>query len=80
MLLSASNFEVLRSKAETPFPGWSVRQFDTMMIEPPVYLTALMRDFRQAGGRIEVREIRNRQDIQALPEFDTVVFNNYTAG
>ncbi len=58
---------------ESPFCGLEVSQFDTMMIEPPIYLPALMRDVRDAGGRIVVREIRGPQDILALSE--PVVFN-----
>jgi len=49
------------------------RQFSTLMIEPFTYLRALMRDFYQAGGRIVVRDFRNREEISRLPE--TVVFN-----
>jgi glycine/D-amino acid oxidase-like deaminating enzyme len=58
---------------ETPFPGLHVRQFDTMMIEPPIYLPAMMRDVREAGGAIVLREIAGPRDILALPE--PVVFN-----
>jgi D-amino-acid oxidase len=45
-----------------------VTQFNTMLIEPATYLNALLRDFYQAGGKISVREFRNRQQIMALPE------------
>ncbi|HVF48461.1 MAG TPA: FAD-dependent oxidoreductase [Pyrinomonadaceae bacterium] len=50
-----------------------VRQFNTMMIEPSVYLPALLRDFHIAGGKVVVRELRSREEIAALPE--PVVFN-----
>lgn len=50
-----------------------VRQFTTMLIEPSIYLEALLRDFYIAGGRVEVKEFRSRQEIARLPE--TVVFN-----
>jgi glycine/D-amino acid oxidase-like deaminating enzyme len=50
-----------------------VRQYSTMLIEPPVYLNALLRDFYTAGGRLAVREFRNREEIMRLPE--PVVFN-----
>jgi glycine/D-amino acid oxidase-like deaminating enzyme len=53
---------------ENPFPLPYVRQFDTMMIEPNIYLPAVMEDFRLAGGRIEVRELRSVAELQALPE------------
>jgi glycine/D-amino acid oxidase-like deaminating enzyme len=61
------------SAEEAPFLGWSVRQFDTMMIEPPVYLSALIGDFRLAGGRIVVRELLGPADLQTIPE--PVIFN-----
>jgi D-amino-acid oxidase len=49
------------------------RQFSTMMIEPHVYLRALLRDFYIAGGRVVVREFKSRQEIARLPE--PVIFN-----
>lgn len=50
-----------------------VRQYSTMLIEPPVYLNALLRDFYIAGGRLVVREFRSREEIRRLPE--PVIFN-----
>ena len=59
---------------EHPFPGFRfVRQFDTLLIEPPVYLAAMLDEFRIAGGRIVVGEIADRNAIAALPE--KLVFN-----
>jgi D-amino-acid oxidase len=49
------------------------RQFSTMMIEPHVYLRALLRDFYIAGGKVVVREFRSRQEIARLSE--PVIFN-----
>lgn len=49
------------------------RQFSTMMIEPHVYLRALMRDFYIAGGKIVVKEFKSRREIARLPE--PVIFN-----
>ena len=49
------------------------RQFSTMMIEPQVYLRALLRDFYVAGGRVVVKEFKSRQEIARLPE--PVIFN-----
>lgn len=49
------------------------RQFSTMMIEPHVYLRALLRDFYIAGGRVVVKEFQRRQEIARLPE--PVIFN-----
>jgi len=51
-----------------PFPAPHAMHFDTMFVEPPVYLPAVMRDFRAAGGAIVVREFRDATELQALPE------------
>ena len=53
---------------EHPFASRHVRQFDTMMIEPPVYLNAMLRDFQIAGGKVVVRELRSKQEIASLSE------------
>src|SRR5204863_7673679 len=45
-----------------------VRQHSSMLIESPKYLRALLRDFYNAGGRIVVKEFRNREEIMRLPE------------
>lgn len=58
---------------ENPFRGFHVRQFDTMMIDPPTYLPAMMRAVREAGGRIVVHRLNTRADILRLRE--PVVFN-----
>jgi D-amino-acid oxidase len=50
-----------------------VRQYSTMLVEPPVYLNALLRDFYTAGGKLVVREFRGREEIMRLPE--PVIFN-----
>lgn len=50
-----------------------VRQYSTMLIEPQVYLSALLRDFYTAGGRLVVRELRSREEVMRLPE--PVIFN-----
>jgi hypothetical protein len=50
-----------------------VKQFSTMLIEPSIYLAALLRDFFIAGGRVVVKEFRSREEIMRLPE--PVVFN-----
>jgi D-amino-acid oxidase len=50
-----------------------VRQFSTMMIEPHVYLSALLRDFYIAGGKVVVKEFRSREEIGRIAE--PVVFN-----
>jgi glycine/D-amino acid oxidase-like deaminating enzyme len=50
-----------------------VRQYNTMLIEPPVYLNAMLRDFYIAGGKLVVKEFRSREEIKRLPE--QVIFN-----
>lgn len=50
-----------------------VRQFSTLMIEPHVYLRALMRDFYVAGGKIVVKEFKSREELSRLSE--QVIFN-----
>jgi glycine/D-amino acid oxidase-like deaminating enzyme len=50
-----------------------VRQYSTMLIEPSIYLSALLRDFYIAGGRVVVKEFRNRQELSRLRE--SVIFN-----
>lgn len=50
-----------------------VRQFSTMLIEPPVYLNALLRDFYLAGGKLVTREFRSLEEIERLPE--QIIFN-----
>src|SRR6185503_15351204 len=50
-----------------------VRQYSTMLIEPPVYLNALLRDFYIAGGKLVVREFRSREEVLRLAE--PVIFN-----
>ena len=50
-----------------------VKQFSTMLIEPPVYLNALLRDFYSAGGKLVVKEFRRREEIRRLPA--QVIFN-----
>jgi glycine/D-amino acid oxidase-like deaminating enzyme len=53
---------------EHPFPVRYARRFTTMLIEPPIYLSAMVHDVRLAGGRIVVRELKGREEIQGLPE------------
>ena len=49
------------------------RQYSTMLVETPVYLNALLRDFYIAGGKLIVKEFRSREEIMRLPE--SVIFN-----
>lgn len=56
-----------------PFPARYVRRFTTMLIETPIYLAAMLQDFRIAGGRLAIRDFGSRDQILALDE--PVVFN-----
>jgi len=50
-----------------------VRQFDGMIVEPPIYLPAVLTDVRIAGGKVVVRELKSLDEVRALPE--KLVFN-----
>ena len=50
-----------------------VKQYSTMLIEPTIYLSALLRDIYIAGGRVVVKEFKSRREITRLAE--PVVFN-----
>ena len=56
------------SVRENPFGTPYARRFVTMLIEPPVYLNAMLRDFLLAGGKLVVREFPDLETILALPE------------
>ena len=60
-------------QGEHPFGDKFCRQWDSMLIEPPMFLNALMTDFRIAGGKFVVGEIRTPAEIQALQQ--KLVFN-----
>jgi D-amino-acid oxidase len=58
---------------EHPFPARHVRHYRALMIDSPLYLQALVRDFHEAGGEIVVRQFDDATQINALPE--PTVFN-----
>ncbi len=58
---------------EHPFPARYVRHYRTLLVDSPLYLRALMDDFRQAGGEIVVRDFADVAQINTLPE--STVFN-----
>ena len=61
-------------ESEHPFSGYPyVLQYDTMLIEPPIYLTAMLTDFRIAGGAVRLRRFNNVSQLQQLAE--PVIFN-----
>jgi glycine/D-amino acid oxidase-like deaminating enzyme len=51
-----------------PFAPRFVRRFDTMMIEPPLYLAQLVRDVRLAGGTFVLRSFTSAAELASLPE------------
>ena len=60
--------------SEHPFPSdCAVRQFETLLIEPPRYLQAMMDAFREASGQIVIETMAERAAIARLPE--KLVFN-----
>ena len=58
---------------EHPFAAQWVRHYDTMLIEPAIYLPAVMEDFYVAGGIIKRREFEDAQELHSLEE--PVIFN-----
>ena len=51
-----------------PFTASHVSRFTTMLIEPPVFLPAITRDFLLRGGRIHVREFHEERELLQLEE------------
>lgn len=58
---------------EHPFPSPHVYRYVTMIIEPGIFLRRVLGDVREAGGRVVVRELRDRFELAALDE--PVIFN-----
>lgn len=58
---------------EHPFSSPFVYRFVSMLIEPGVFLRRVLSDVREAGGRVVVREFRDRADVLSLEE--PVIFN-----
>ncbi len=53
---------------EHPFPRAYARHYWTMLIEPGIYLEALLRDVLLAGGKLVVREFDSLEELLSLPE------------
>jgi glycine/D-amino acid oxidase-like deaminating enzyme len=64
--------QVLRQD-EHPFRVPYAHRRQTMLIEPAIYLNALIRDFYLAGGQIVVRELAGPREVAALKE--DLIFN-----
>ena len=54
--------------SEHPFGRRHVLVDNMILIEPPIYLPALLRDFREAGGRVHVRTFATPAEVTALAE------------
>jgi glycine/D-amino acid oxidase-like deaminating enzyme len=63
---------VLR-KSEHPFPATFVHRRQSMLIEPAIFLTALLRDFYVAGGKVVVRDFAEARELAGLKE--DLIFN-----
>jgi glycine/D-amino acid oxidase-like deaminating enzyme len=59
--------------AENPFKTKFAYRRQSMLIEPAIYLNALIRDFHIAGGKIVVREFAEARALMALRE--DLIFN-----
>ena len=57
---------------EHPFPTPYVTRRSSLRIEPSIYLDALVRDVRVAGGAIVIRKFDNLRDIAQLEELVVV--------
>lgn len=51
-----------------PFNTPSVLRWQTMLIEPPIYMRAVLDDFLSAGGQVVVRELADLEAVLELPE------------
>ena len=60
-------------KHEHPFNVPFARRRYSMLIEPAIYLNALIRDYQLAGGRIVIREFHSARELAGLRE--KLIFN-----
>jgi len=61
------------SANEHPFDVPFAHRRYSMLIEPAIYLNALIRDYLLNGGRIVIREFQAREELMGLKE--TLIFN-----
>jgi len=66
------------TRDQHPFDADHVYHYDTMLIEPAIFLPALMEDFHTAGGRIVVREFHSQSELMNLQE--PVIINSTGLG
>jgi len=56
------------SRDQHPFDADYVRHYSTMLIEPAIYLPAMLQDYYGAGGEITIREFMDRNDVLSVTE------------
>jgi glycine/D-amino acid oxidase-like deaminating enzyme len=61
------------SESQHPFSGYEHVRLYTMLIEPPIYLNAMLTDFRIAGGAVRMVKFEHVAQLQQLAE--PVIFN-----
>ena len=68
----------LLGRNDHPFPQDNVYHYDTMLVEPAVFLPALMQDFYNAGGTITKRNFQTQHELMNLSE--PVIINSTGLG
>ena len=58
----------LLGPSQHPFPVPYTHHYHTMLVEPAVFLPALIQDFHAAGGRIRRREFHHQSELLELAE------------
>lgn len=53
---------------ENPFGTAHARRFDTLLVDPSIYMGKLLDEVRAAGAQITQREIASKAELQTLPE------------
>jgi D-amino-acid oxidase len=56
-----------------PFGALYARKRYSILIEPAIYLNALVRDFLIAGGRVVIREFHSLEEVATLSE--SIIYN-----
>lgn len=58
----------LLEQGDHPFPVPNVLRFWALLIEPPVFLNAVLRDFLMSGGKLVIRQFENVDAVTALAQ------------
>ena len=66
-------YKATLAPGEHPFPAPYAHRFVTMQIDPAVLLRRLVQDFQIAGGKIVIRDFRDRSDVLSVAE--SLIFN-----